>query len=57
MKNKNIYLVFGQLSLVMSIILSHFLKDSGIVSLIIGIFLGLSIVFNFAFLVSLRKKK
>jgi len=57
MKNKNIYLVVGQFALAISIILNHFVKDSELISFIIGLFTGLSIVFNIAFVLILRKDK
>jgi hypothetical protein len=57
MRNKNLLLVFGQLSLAFSIILSQFVTETNFVSCIIGFFIGLSIVFNLAFLISLKKKK
>jgi len=57
MKNKNLYLVFGQLALAISILLNHFAKESKMISFIIGFLIGLSIVFNIAFALSLRKNK
>ena len=57
MKNKNLFLVFGQLSLAVSFLLSQFVIETDFVSCMIGFFIGLSIVFNLAFLISLRKKK
>ncbi|MBK8943668.1 MAG: hypothetical protein IPM32_00215 [Ignavibacteriae bacterium] len=57
MKNKNIYLVAGQFSLAVSILLNHFVKDNAPVSFFIGLFTGLSIVFNIAFLLAWRKDK
>jgi hypothetical protein len=54
-KNKNIYIVIGQFALAVSILLNQFMKDSMPVSFLIGLFTGLSIVFNIAFLISYRK--
>ena len=56
-KNKNNYLAVGQLSLAISILLNHFVEDSGPVSFVIGLLTGLSIVFNIAFIVLFRKEK
>jgi len=56
-KNKNLYLVIGQFALAISILLNRFIKDSIPISFIIGLLTGLSIVFNIAFIVSLRKEK
>ncbi|RPI04203.1 MAG: hypothetical protein EHM64_10670 [Ignavibacteriae bacterium] len=55
-KNKNVFLAVGQLSLAMSILLNHFVNDTGPVSFLIGLFTGLSIVFNAAFIWFLRKE-
>ena len=55
MKNKNLFIVIGQLSLAVSIILNHFVKENEFVSFLIGLFTGLSIVFNFAFLLNRKK--
>jgi hypothetical protein len=57
MKNKNMYLAIGQLSLAISILLNHFIKESAPVSFIIGLLTGLSIVFNLAYVVTVRKEK
>jgi len=57
MKNKSIYLVIGQLALAISILLNHFGKGSDLISFIIGFLTGLSIVFNIAFGLGLRKDK
>lgn len=56
MKNKNILLVLGQILLAVSIILNHFIKETGLVSFIIGFCTGLSIVFNVAALIYYRKE-
>jgi len=56
-KNKNIFLAVGQISMAISILLNHFAKDSGLISFIIGLLTGLSIVFNIAYLVLFRKDK
>ena len=55
-KNKNMFLVVGQLSLAVSILLNHFVKDNEVVSFLIGMFTGLSVVFNIAFLLKYRKE-
>ena len=55
MRNKNIYLVVGQLALAAGILLSHFMKDSEPVSFLVGFFVGLSIVFNLVYAFTLRK--
>jgi hypothetical protein len=57
MKNKNLYLVIGQLALAISIILNHFAKDNDIISFLIGLLTGLSIVFNIAYGLKMRKNK
>ena len=56
-KNKNGYLVIGQLALAISILMNHFLRDSEPVSFIIGFLTGLSIVFNLMFVLRMRKEK
>ena len=56
MKNKNLYLAVGQLSLAVSILLNHFVKENEIVSFLIGMFTGLSVVFNIAFLLKFSKE-
>jgi hypothetical protein len=57
MKDKKLYLVIGQFALAISILLNHFAKGSEIISFIIGLLTGLSIVFNITFGLSLRKEK
>jgi hypothetical protein len=57
LKNKSLYLVIGQLALAISILLNHFAKNSELISFAIGLFTGLSIVFNIAYGLSLRKGK
>ncbi|MCB0747041.1 MAG: hypothetical protein KDC90_06195 [Ignavibacteriae bacterium] len=57
MKNKNLYLVAGQFALAISILLNQFVKESIIVSFFIGLFTGLSVVFNIAYLLVFRKEK
>jgi hypothetical protein len=57
MKNKSIYLVVGQLALAISILLNHFAKGSELISFIIGLLTGLSIVFNIKYGLSLRRDK
>ncbi len=56
MKNKSIFLGIGQLAMCVGIILSRFFKDSEIASFVSGLLLGLSLVFNIAFLIGLRKQ-
>ena len=57
MKNNNLLLVFGQLALAVSILLNHFAGESTLVSFLVGLFTGLSIVLNIASAVSGRKGK
>ncbi len=57
MKNNNIFLVVGQISLAVSILLNHFVKENEIVSFIIGVLTGLALVLNTAFLINRRKIK
>ena len=57
MMNKNIYMAIGQISLAISILLNHFVKEGGSVSFIIGFLTGLSIVFNLAYVIKYRKEK
>lgn len=57
MKNKNYFLVAGQLTLAASILLGHFVKQSAPISFLIGMMTGLSIVFNLYYLVTLRRTK
>lgn len=54
-KNKNTLLAIGQISLAISILLNHFVAESGPISFIIGFLTGLSIVFNIAFMIFFRK--
>lgn len=56
-RNKNLFLVIGQFSMAISILLNHFVEESGPISFIIGLLTGLSIVFNIAFIVLFRKEK
>jgi len=57
MKNKNIFLVIGQIALAISILLNHFAKDSTPISFVIGLLTGLSIVFNISYALNMRKGK
>jgi len=50
-KNKNLFFAVGQFSLAASIILSHFVEEKGITAFFVGMFTGLSIVLNLAFLI------
>jgi hypothetical protein len=56
-KDKNTFFSIGQLSLAISILVNHFIHDSNLVSFLIGLLTGLSIVFNVAFLILYRKEK
>jgi hypothetical protein len=56
-KNKNIYLAIGQISMAISILLNHFVEESGPISFIIGFLTGFAIVFTIAFIMLLRKEK
>jgi len=56
-RNRNIFLAIGQLSMAISILLNHFVEESAPISFIIGLLTGLSIVFNIAFIVLFRKEK
>ncbi len=55
-KNKYTLLAIGQISLAISILLNHFVAESGPISFIIGFLTGLSIVFNIAFMIFFRKE-
>ena len=55
MRRNNIFLAIGQISLAVSILINHFVKENEIVSFIIGMLTGMSIVFNVAFLINRRK--
>jgi hypothetical protein len=55
MKNKNILFASAQILLAISIILNHFIRESGPVSFIIGFCTGFSIVLNIAALIHYRK--
>jgi ABC-type uncharacterized transport system permease subunit len=57
MKNKNIFLVIGQIALAISILLNHFAKDSTLISFSIGLLTGLSIVFNISYALNMRQLK
>ena len=56
-KNINLFLVIGQFAMAISILLNHFVKDSELISFLIGLLTGLSIVFNIAFIINFRKEK
>lgn len=56
-RNKNLFLVFGQLALAISLLLDRFVHATAPVSFLIGLLTGLSIVFNIAFLIQYRKEK
>jgi hypothetical protein len=57
MKNMNLYFAVAQLALAVSILLNHFMEDSNLISFIIGFLTSLSIVFNIAYMLFLRKDK
>jgi hypothetical protein len=54
-KNNNVFLAVGQISMAISILLNHFAKDGALISFLIGFLTGLSIVFNLAFLLFYKK--
>jgi hypothetical protein len=56
MKNINLYLVAGQFALAISILLNHFVKESELISFLIGLLTGLSVVFNLFFILKWRKE-
>ena len=47
----------GQLSMAIGVLLNIFVKDSRPISFVSGLFIGLSLVFNLAFGLGLRKDK
>ena len=57
-KNKETFLALGMLSLIVSLILEQYVSQEPIVMFLKGIFIGLSLVMNLAFLVlyGLEKK-
>jgi len=55
-KNKNLLLASGQISLTISFGLKHFLAATQIVDFLCGFTLGLSLVFNIAYLVLVKKQ-
>ena len=57
MKNKNTYFIVGQFSMAVGVLLDVFWKDNNPISFISGFFVGLSLVFNLVFGLSLRKEK
>jgi len=57
MNNKNLYLPFGQFALAAGVLLNIFFKESAPISFISGLLVGLSLVFNIAYLLRLRKEK
>ena len=57
MNNKNLYLMIGQFALAISILLNQFAKNSDMISFVIGFLAGLSIVFNIAYGLNMRKEK
>jgi hypothetical protein len=56
-RNKNLYLAIGQFALAISILLNRFIGDGVLISFIIGLLTGLSIVFNLAFIIGFHKEK
>ncbi len=56
MRNKSLFLAFGQLALAVSLLLDRFVRETAPVSFLIGLFIGLSIVFNLAFLIRYRRE-
>ena len=56
MKNKNLMLVVGQMSLAVSILLNHFVEETSIISFMIGLFTGLAIVLNTAYIIIQSKQ-
>jgi hypothetical protein len=57
LKDKNIYLAIGQISMAISILLNHFLEESGPISFIIGFLTSFAILFNIMFILLVRKEK
>jgi len=57
MKNRNPYFLTGQFAMAIGVLLNIFFKTSEPISFVSGFFIGLSLVFNIAFYLSLRKEK
>ena len=57
MKKSHVLLAVGQISLAVSILINHFAKGNDFASFITGLLVGLSLVFNVAFLINQRKIK
>jgi len=55
MKYKNNYFLAGQLSMAAGVLLNMFAKNCESISFISGFLIGLSLVFNVTFYLSLRK--
>ena len=55
MKNKTFYLVVGQFSLAIGLILNHFFNENEVISFVIGLLTSLSLVLNTAFLLTYKK--
>ncbi|MCP5053922.1 MAG: hypothetical protein GY940_42535 [bacterium] len=56
-KNNNVLLSIGMISLVIALVLGRFGPDTSIVHFSEGLFMGLSLVLNLAFLIRYRAKK
>ncbi len=56
-KNENVLLSIGMISLVIALVLGRFGPDTSIAHFLEGLFMGLSLVLNLAFLLRLRAKK
>ncbi len=57
MINKKHFLSIGQFTLLTSILLNQIVKDTPAVSFFVGMCIGLSIVFNIAYLITVRIKR
>ena len=56
-KNDNVLIVFGMLSLTIAILLSRYVHENSYVAFMEGLLYGLSVTFNIAYLIRFRRKK
>ncbi|MCP5105465.1 MAG: hypothetical protein GY950_18910 [bacterium] len=56
-KNNNVLLAIGMISLVLSILLGRYGPDVSVVHFLEGLFLGMSLVLNLAFLIRYAASK
>ena len=56
-KDKNVILAIGMISLVFAILLGTYIKPTPVISFLVGLLYGLSLVMNLYILILARRKK